>query len=249
MAGDAADELWANVRSAIARADPCKGTAVAFSGGVDSALVAHACADMGLQPVLLTIGTVGSRDMRFAAHIAGLMGIERRALEISPDDIVASSRKVDGIIGECSLSWRENCVAFERVARLASTLGIAQVITANGIDELFCGYDAYRRIAGDEEAIIEMMRAKVDAERRMMRAVSDVAGTHGVRVVQPLLSEEFVAYAMHVPLADKISGSGDLLRKHIVRRAAERAGVPPKSAYSRKKALQYGSGIHAVMRR
>ncbi len=249
MAGDAADELWVNVRGAIARAEPSQGTAVAFSGGVDSALVAHACTDLGLRPVLLTIGTAGSRDMRFAAHIAGLMGMERHALEIDADDIVASSRKVDGIIGECSLSWRENCVAFERVAHLASTLGIAQVITANGIDELFCGYDAYRKVAGDETAILEMMRAKIDAERRMMCAVSEVADTHGVRVVQPLLSDEFVAYAMRVPLADKIAGSDDLLRKHIVRRTAERVGVPPKSAYSRKKALQYGSGIHAVMRR
>ena len=92
-----------------------------------------------------------------------------------------------------------------------------------------------------------MMREKVDNEVRMMRAVNSVAAACGVRIVQPLLGPGFVGYALRVPPDQKITGPGDLLRKHIVRRLAERSGVPRESAYSRKKALQYGSGIHRAL--
>lgn len=208
-----------------------------------------ACREEGLGPVLLTVGTAGSRDMRFAAHVAGLMRMPHHAMEIGAGEIAEAASRVEVAVGGCPLSWRENCVAFYHVARLASYLGIPRVTTANGIDELFCGYDSYRRVAGDAGAIAREMRARVDSELLMMRAVSAAAGEHKVDMVQPLLSAGFVEYAMRVPVREKITGAGDLLRKHIVRRAAEMAGVPAKAARSRKKALQYGSGIHAVMSR
>jgi len=243
-------ELWAEVCSAVRHCVPRRGpAAVAFSGGVDSSLVALACREGGLGPVLLTVGTAGSRDMRFAAHVAGLMRLPHRAMEIGAGEIAGAAKRVDAAVGACPLSWRENCVAFYHVARLASSLGIPRVVTANGIDELFCGYDSYRRAVGDAGAVGREMRSRVASELRMMEAVSAVAGMHGVEMAQPLLSAAFVEYALRVPMCEKITGAGDLMRKHIVRRAAELAGVPAKSAYSRKKALQYGSGIHAVMRR
>lgn len=242
--------LWGEVCAAIRRAVPRRGpAAVAFSGGVDSSLVALACREEGLGPVLLTVGTAGSRDMRFAAHVAGLMRMPHHAMEIGAGEIAAAAGSVSAIVGECPLSWRENCVAFYHVARLASSLELPRVVTANGIDELFCGYDSYRRAAGDGAAIAREMAGRVASELRMMRAVSAAAGMHGVELVQPLLSGEFVEYAQRVPVREKITGAGDLMRKHVVRRTAELAGVPTKAAYSRKKALQYGSGIHAVMAR
>jgi len=246
----AEEGLWREVRSAVRLAVPRRGpAAVAFSGGVDSSLVALACREEGLGPVLLTVGLAGSRDMRFAAHVAGLMRMPHHAMAIGAGGIAAAAPRVRGVVGECPPSWGENCVAFYHVARLASSLGIPRVITANGIDELFCGYDSYRRAAGDDGAIAQEMRDRVSSELRMMEDVSAVAGLHGVEMAQPLLSAAFVEYALRVPTCEKITGAGDLMRKHIVRRAAELAGVPAKSAYSRKKALQYGSGIHAVMGR
>ena len=243
-------ELWGQVCAAVRLAVPRRGpAAVAFSGGVDSSLVALACSEVGPRPALLTVGTAGSRDMRFAAHVAGLMRMPHHAMEIGAGDIAEASARVGAAVGECPLSWRENCVAFYHVARLASALGMPRVLTANGIDELFCGYDSYRRVAGDGEAIAREMRERVASELRMMRAVSAVAGVHGVEIAQPLLSAEFVGYATRVPTREKITGAGDLMRKHIVRRTAALAGVPSKAAYSRKKALQYGSGIHAIMKR
>lgn len=239
-------ELFEHICKAI-QSTADAGVGVAFSGGVDSSLVALACERCGLEPTLLTIGFAGSHDVRFASHIAKMINLKHGTRIIDSDDVSSASAHVDSIVGECSMSWRENCIGFFHVCLLASSLGLRQVITANGIDELFCGYNAYRDVAQDESAVLSMMHDKLDNETRMVRAVNDVTAKHGVSVTQPLLADDFVEYAMRIPLAEKITGSDDLLRKHIVRRTANLVGVPYKSAYSRKKALQYGSGIHRAL--
>lgn len=223
------------------------GAGVAFSGGVDSSLVATAANECSFDPTLLTVGFAGSRDVRFAAHIARIMNLKHCAKIIDESDVKTQSARVDSLVGECSLSWRENCIAFALVAQLGRSLDIDRIVTANGIDELFCGYDAYRGIAQDEPAILAMMQQKLDNEVRMMRAVNVMTAEYGVSIIQPLLSDAFIEYAVKLPLEHKINGSGDLLRKHLVRSTADRFGVPSKSAYSRKKALQYGTGIHRAL--
>lgn len=229
-----------------------KGTAntdagVAFSGGVDSSLVALAAKESGIESTLLTVGFSDSRDVRFAGHIAQMMNLRHCTKIIDTDDVVEQSARVDSLVGKCSLSWRENCIAFALVAQLGESLEINQIVTANGIDELFCGYNAYRTIEQKEEPILEMMHEKLDNETKMMRAVNKMTAEYGVTIIQPLLADDFVEYAIKIPLEHKITGADDLLRKHLVRSTAERVGVPSKSAYSRKKALQYGTGIHSAL--
>ena len=63
-------------------------------------------------------------------------------------------------------------------------------------------------------------------------------------MVQPLLSPDFVDYAKKIPISEKIHGSDDMKRKHVVRELAMNCGVPEVAAQKQKKALQYGSQIH-----
>ncbi len=239
-------ELFERVCGAL-RGIASRGDGVAFSGGVDSSLVASAARECGLEPVLVTVGFAGSRDMRFAPHIARMMNLKHCARVIGAGDVMRQSGRVDSIVGECTMSWRENCIAFALLSEFGASLGLGRIVTANGIDELFCGYNAYRTIEQEEHAILAMMRDKLDNEAAMMRAVNDMTAEYGITIAQPLLTDTFVEYAMGVPLEQKITGAGDLLRKHLVRSTAEQFGVPSKSAYSRKKALQYGTGIHAAL--
>ena len=147
-----------------------------------------------------------------------------------------------------NLSWNENCIAFHYVSKLAQSLGIDTVATANGIDELFCGYNAYREAySGGESKINEVMDAKLDNELKMMKAVNMIASEFGVKILQPLLSPDFIDYAKTVPIIDKITDSEDIYRKHIIRKLAKEIGVPEVSCNKRKKALQYGSKIHKTL--
>ena len=79
------------------------------------------------------------------------------------------------------------------MSKLAQSLDLHTVVTANGIDELFCGYNAYREaFSGGESEISTVMNSKLENELEMMKAVNLVASDFDVKILQPLLSENFI---------------------------------------------------------
>jgi asparagine synthase (glutamine-hydrolysing) len=241
-------KLLDNIKNSISETVKVKKIGIAFSGGVDSTLISKICSDMNYDITLLTIGFPESHDILFAKEVNEYLKYPHHILEIDSDTFPSISSKINQIIRTDNLSWNENCIAFHYVSKLANSLELDTVITANGIDELFCGYNAYRgAFSGGESQINEVMLAKLDNELKMMKAVNLVASEFGVKILQPLLSPEFIKYAKTIPVSEKIHDSEDLYRKHIIRKLAGEIKVPELSCTKRKKALQYGSKIHKAL--
>ena len=241
-------KLFEHIKNSISETVKINKIGIAFSGGVDSTLISKICSDMGFDVTLLTIGFSESHDILFAKHVNEFLKYQHHVLEIDPDTFPNVSLKINQKIKTDNLSWNENCIAFHYVSKLANSLDLDTVITANGIDELFCGYNAYREaFSGGESQINELMLAKLDNELKMMKAVNLIASEFGVKILQPLLSPKFIEYAKTVPMSEKIHDFEDLYRKHIIRKLASEIGVPELSCTKRKKALQYGSKIHKAL--
>ena len=241
-------ELLDKIQNSIKENIVEKKIGIAFSGGVDSTLISKICSDLGYYVTLLTIGFPESHDILFAKEVNQQLKLVHHVLEIDALTFQDVSIKINQTIKTDNLSWNENCIAFYYVSKLAKSLGINIVVTANGIDELFCGYDTYRTaMGGGESKILEVMNSKLDNEIKMMKAVNQVASEFDVKIIQPLLSSDFVQFAKTIPISEKIHDSEDLLRKHIIRKLARDVGVPEISYSKRKKALQYGSKIHKTL--
>jgi len=240
--------LYQHIKDSITETVSEKKIGIAFSGGVDSTLISKICKDMGFDVTLLTIGFAESHDILFAKEVNEFLKYPHHILEIESELFPSISSKINQTIKTENLSWNENCIAFHYVSKLANSLGIDTVITANGIDELFCGYNAYREAySGGESQINQVMDTKLDNELKMMKAVNLIASEFGVKILQPLLSEKFIKYAKTVPISEKITDSEDLYRKHNIRKLASDVGVPEISYTKRKKALQYGTKIHKTL--
>ncbi len=239
------NELLKNIQDAIKKTVPKKRIGIAFSGGVDSTLMSKILTDLEYDVTLLTIGFSESHDILFAKEVNEQLHFPHKILEIDPDSFEKISSEINKKIQTDNLSWNENCIAFYYVSKLAQNLDIDTVVTANGIDELFCGYIAYRDVISQgEPAVNKLMDQKLDNENKMMKAVNQISSEFGVKILQPLLSSEFVAFAKSVPIIEKILDSEDLIRKHAIRKLAADVGVPEISYTKRKKALQYGTQIH-----
>ncbi len=241
-------KLLEMIQKSIAKTVTAKKIGVAFSGGVDSSLISKICSDMNFDIILLTVGFSASHDILFANKVANLLHLPHKSLEIDPETFPDISKRISKKINTPNLSWAENCIAFYYISKLARHLGLNMVITANGIDELFCGYDVYRKIFSQgDSGIADTMDAKLENEIAMLKAVNFISSEFNVQIVQPLLATEFIQYAKTVPIYEKIRGPDDLLRKHAIRKLARKMGVPKISYSKRKKALQYGSKIHKML--
>ncbi|MCH8833975.1 MAG: asparagine synthase [Thaumarchaeota archaeon] len=239
------EKLLSEIQNAIRETISDKKIGVAFSGGVDSTLVSKICNDLGFDITLLTIGFPKSHDILFAKDVNKHLNYKHEILEIDQDFFDEIASKISKKIKTDNHSWNENCIAFYYIAKLAQSLGITTVVTANGIDELFCGYNAYRdAIEVGEESVLQLMDSKLENELKMMKAVNEVTSELSVKIIQPLLDEQFIKVAKTIPISEKISGKYDLIRKHIIRKLASEIGVPDISVKKRKKALQYGTLIH-----
>lgn len=246
MLPDLKDALYGAVSDNVREAR----IAVAFSGGVDSSLLAKICRDLGKEVTLLTVGFPGSHDIGFAGNIASKMGMDHKVLEIDHQDFRKNLAQVRQAIKCENTSHIENCIAYYYISKLAKQHNLDIVLSANGCDELFCGYDGYRRAySSGDSAIMKMMDEKIANEFTLMSEISIVAGQFGVAVRQPFLSRKFIEFAKTIPIDQKIKGPDDMTRKHILRQAALSIGIPEESAMKPKKALQYGSSIHKFFKK
>jgi asparagine synthase (glutamine-hydrolysing) len=221
--------------------------AVAFSGGVDSSLLAKICHHhLRKQVTLLTIGFSGSHDINFSKCMASKMGMDHKVYEIDYGDFRENLQCIRQAISCEDTSHIENCIAYFYICSLAKQNRLNEVLSANGCDELFCGYDrdrsAYHR--GGEAEIRRSMDNNIANEFALIAEIKIVAAKLGVQVRQPFLSPRFIQFAKTIPIDQKIKGPDDMIRKHILRRIALAVGVPEESAMKPKMALQYGSAIH-----
>ena len=241
-------KLFDYIKNAISETVPGKKIGIAYSGGVDSTLISKICHDMDYDITLLTIGFPESHDILFAKEVNELLKYPHHVLEIDSETFPTISSKINQTIQTENLSWNENSIAFYYVSKLAKSLSLDTVVTANGIDELFCGYNAYREAFSEGESRIhQVMDEKLENELKMMKAVNLVASEFDVKILQPLLHSKFIDYAKTIPISEKIHDSEDIYRKHIIRKLASQIDVPEISCNKRKKALQYGSKIHKAL--
>jgi asparagine synthase (glutamine-hydrolysing) len=237
--------LFSTVRDILKNEDK---VVIAFSGGVDSTLLSKICKDLGKQIILITIGFPNSHDLLFSRRISNLVCESQNHIiyELNDIDFVKVFQYVQSKISCNILSHIENCIAFFYLSKIVKENKLGKFfLTANGLDELFCGYNRYRHyFSNGYNFIMDFMEEKLINEFHLINEITTVIEKNGIISIQPFLTPTFIDFEKSVPLEYIIKGSDDVLRKHIIREIALDIGVPKESALYPKKALQYGSLIH-----
>ena len=224
------------VIAAVDSIDPA-GHAVAFSGGLDSALLAAR-----LDAPLYMVGFPGSHDLEAARTAAELLDrdltvvtLDRERLEATLPDLVAATRRTNAMDVQIALPLYS-------LAEAVWADGYDKLVLGQGADELFGGYAKVARAPDDPRveaetvpgARREMIETLPEQLERDVLALWDA----GVDPVVPLLSDAVIQAALTLPSDALITPRGE--RKWALRLAA-RPFLPDRIAFREKKAVQYGS--------
>jgi asparagine synthase (glutamine-hydrolysing) len=232
--------------------------AVSFSGGIDSCVLAFIARSVLNQQVpLLSVGSTGSHDIRFLSDRT--FEEEKRTFdfainEVGKDEIKEAARKTRNLVNSSSLPHLEDCIAFYLIGeRLrARSTNAKYIITANGPDELFCGYDRFRRLVDSEgyRALPPEIERSIAVARSLKSQIKVVLDEFDLVSLDPFLSDHFVEYcAKSLPVEYKILQGNDRIRKRIWRIYGTTLGIPDSIVLKPKRAMQYSMGIHSVVSR
>ncbi len=213
--------------------------AVAFSGGVDSGVVAAALPDA---PCYVA-GFEGCHDVTAAREAAAAMGRDLRVVEITHDDLRRAIPEIAAVTGRRNAMDLNIAVPLYLTAEAVAADGFGRLAVGQGADELFGGYSKVVEPAADHRVEADTVRGARDETVDTLpdQLERDVLALRaaGVEPVAPLLGDRLVAAALRLP--DELLATPGA-RKIALRRAAAEY-VPEGVAAADKKAVQYGTYV------
>ena len=231
-------------RAVRLRVDTDLRVGVVLSGGLDSSLALIKVRELHPDCVAFTIGTEGSEDLAHARRLTAELGVEHVVVTVRPREL--GRRQVREAIRVSELTEYGdiiNAVVSQRLFAQVRRAGVKVVLTGDGSDELFGGYDMYRRIPAEDARRLFLHKIRYLSHTELQRVDRTSMG-NGVEARVPFLDLDMLELAMRIPRELKIR---DGYEKWIVRHAF--ADILPEYVAARhKNPMSHSSGLHERIR-
>lgn len=217
---------------------------ISFSGGLDSTIIAHV-AKRYSAPELFTVGTERCEDLQYAEVLAQKMGIPLHTRILGQSEILELYKTAYSIFPGEFLKV-ELLVPLCAAGEMARKEGIEVMLFGSGAEELFVGYERYYTYAEDGGDLEKLLREEFDSlKNREIKMIKKAMRKYGIEARFPFYNPALEEIAFAIPLQQKMEDKN--LKKCVLREAAKFLGVPELAIKRKKKALQYGSGIHNIL--
>ena len=242
------ESLLEAIRERIADLDKF---AIAFSRGLDSGILALLAKKCGFTPQLISVGLEGKKEIEEAVSSAEELGLPIKIRVFNEKEIKDIIPKVLWIIEEPDPIKLSIAIPLFFAAETTSKNDLKVILAGQGSDELFAGYKKYLQVFSEkgEEALHEALRRDfLNCYKTNFERDEKVCAFHKLELRLPFADWELANFALSLPPRLKISlESGQ--RKVILRKAAEKLGLPASIAYRPKRAIQYATGVTSTLRK
>jgi asparagine synthase (glutamine-hydrolysing) len=218
---------------------------VFLSGGLDSSLVAAIATryltERGERLKTFAVGTEGSPDLLAARAVASCLGTEHHESVYTAEEATAAVPDVVRSIESFDPSLVRSAVPNHMLARFTSQ-HVKVVLTGEGADELFAGYEYLCEFEDAESLQAELIRSVEGLHNLNLQRCDRVTMAFGLEARVPFLDREVIEHALRLPAKSKLAGSGRA-EKWLLREAF--AGWLPEEWLWRGKS-QFGDGSGAA---
>ena len=229
-----------------------KEVAVAFSGGLDSSIIAFLAKECGVKVNLVHVSLENQPETEEAIKAADILDLPLQVHLFKETDVELVLPKVVELIEEADPVKASIGVPFYWVAEKVSEAGFKVLLAGQGADELFGGYQRYVNECcqdGSEKLRRTMFDDVVRIHESNIERDEKICIFHDVELRLPFASFEIAEFALSLPVELKIENKPDSLRKLVLRRTALDLGLPASISNKPKKAVQYSTGINEALKK
>jgi asparagine synthase (glutamine-hydrolysing) len=221
---------------------------VFLSGGLDSSLIAaiaaRITAEHGRRLQTFAVGTPGSPDLVAARRVADHIGSDHHETTYTADEALAALGDVVRSIESFDPGLVRSAVPNFFLAR-ETARHVKVVLTGEGADELFAGYDYLRDFTDGEALHDELVRMIRGLHNLNLQRCDRVTMAHGLEARVPFLDREVIAWALSLPPETKLSPPG-VPEKRLLREAFD-GWLPDDLLWRDKAEFGDGSGARDVL--
>ncbi|MGC8936187.1 MAG: asparagine synthase C-terminal domain-containing protein [Candidatus Methanomethylicaceae archaeon] len=232
------EELVKLLRIAILRGSA---DGIILSGGVDSSLLAGIASKLrSITGVTVAFNGARANDVRYSSLVAERVGIKCKLRTYSIEEAADAAKEVVRITMSFDHIAIRNDITVYLALKTCAEEGISIVMTGDGGDELFAGYEYMTRMSEHELSKYINLLSEVWAFSSPLLAQS-----LGLEIVQPYLDREVVDFAKRLPYQWRVMKSDRVYGKWILRAILKDLGLP-EIACREKEPIETGSGSSII---
>ena len=230
---------------------PKKNLALAFSGGIDSSLLAKLMKNLGINFTAYTIGAKDSHDLIQAEKSAKELKLKLQKIIINEgefNEAIPIELKVlqqlykenkDENLKPTPLRLSYNLPLFF----LAKNIKEKYIVLGQGADEMFGGYEKHLKLKKDKakEEMDNNLKTLLSSGIKQNQATFSFFNK---QALFPYLTGEIITFSSKLPQELKINNNTG---KYILRKLSLSLGLSKELAFKQKKAMQYGTDTRKLL--
>jgi asparagine synthase (glutamine-hydrolysing) len=213
-----------------------------LSGGLDSSIIAAVARQHMPELHTFSVGIEGSRDLEAARRVSRHIGTIHHEYVYTASEVLESLPEIVYYLESFDRDLVRSAIPTWFCARLAAQ-HVKVILTGEGADELFAGYQYYKDIRDPQVLHTELRRSVTRLHNINLQRVDRMTMRHGIEARVPFLDRDVIELGPTVPTAWKLRDVGGIpVEKWILRKAFEDL-LPRDIVWRDKEQFDEGSGM------
>ena len=219
----------------------CDANWIALSGGLDSSILGYIKKGEGLNAITIIAKDFLGTDLTYSQIVSRHINIPLELKYVNTNEILDAVKNTIKILKNFNdIEIRNSIVSYLYLHALKEK-NVKKVITGDGADEIFAGYNFLIKKDHDE------LQTELKRMKKIMHFTSEkIAHELGISVQMPYIDENIIKLAETLPMEQLVNQkNGTKFGKWILRKAFEN-DLPQNVIWREKTPMQNGSGTNGL---